>query len=169
MLFLLRYPSKICCLYSASDFKAITPSVGCSFYFWRMYTFSLMLTFPPNFLILATLIPKTSGQPRRTPVPWWTKECRDAIRARERAYKKFDRRSTTENLIAFRKARAFARRTIKEAKAVSWRNYVTSLSRFTPLTEVWTWIKRISGLCSSSPLPVLRVNDSDVTHPSEVA
>ena len=114
-------------------------------------------------------IPKTAGQPRRTPVPWWTKECRDAIRARERAYKKFDRRSTTENLIAFRKARAFARRTIKEAKAVSWRNYVTSLSRFTPLTEVWTRIKRISGRCSSSPLPVLRVNDSDVIHPSDVA
>ena len=114
-------------------------------------------------------VPKTSGQPRRTPVPWWTKECGDAIRARERAYKKFDRRSTTENLIAFKKARAFARRTIKEAKAVSWRNYVTSLSRFTPLTEVWTRIKRISGRCSSSPLPVLRVNDSDVTHPSEVA
>ena len=52
-------------------------------------------------------IPKTSGQPRRTPVPWWTKECGDAIRARKRAFKRFDRSSTTENLVAFRKARAF--------------------------------------------------------------
>ena len=73
-------------------------------------------------------IPKTSGRPRCTPVPWWTKECGDAIRARKRAFRKFDRSSTTENLIAFRKARAFARRTIKEAKAVSWRNYVSSLN-----------------------------------------
>ena len=40
-MFLLRYPSKIYCPYSASDIKAITLSGGCSFYFWRMYKFSL--------------------------------------------------------------------------------------------------------------------------------
>ena len=114
-------------------------------------------------------IPRTSGQPRRTPVPWWTKECGDAIRARKRAFRKFDRRSTTENLIAFRKARAFARRTIKEAKANSWRTYVSSLNRFTPTTQVWTRIKRIAGQCNSVPLPVLRVNNRDITHPADVA
>ena len=114
-------------------------------------------------------VPKTSCQPRHTPVPWWTKECGDAIRARERALKKFDRRSTTENLIAFKKARAFARRTIKEAKAVSWRTFVSSLNRFTPTTQVWTRMKRIAGRYSSVPLPVLRVNDTDILHPSDVA
>ena len=114
-------------------------------------------------------IPKTSGRPRRTPVPWWTKECGAAIRARKRAFRKFDRSSTTENLIAFRKARAFARRTIKEAKAVSWRNYVSSLNRFTPTTQVWTRIKRISGRLSSTPLPALRVNNRDIIHPFNVA
>ena len=113
-------------------------------------------------------IPKTSDQPRRS-VPWWTKECRDAIRARERAFRRFDRNSTTENAIAFRKARAFARRTIKEAKAVSWHNYVSSLNRFTPTTQVWTRLQRISGRFSSSPLPVLRVNNRDISHPSNVA
>ena len=40
-------------------------------------------------------IPRTSSRPRRCPVPWWTDECRDAIRARKRAFKKFDRDSTT--------------------------------------------------------------------------
>ena len=114
-------------------------------------------------------IPRTSGQPRRPPVPWWTKECGDAIRARKRAFRKFDRSSTTENLIAFRKARAFARRTIKEAKAVSWRTYISSLNRFTPTTQVWTRMKRIAGQCNSVPLPVLRVNDRVLTHPAMVA
>ena len=114
-------------------------------------------------------IPKTSGRPRRTPVPWWTKECGDAIRARKRAFKKFDRSSTTENLIAFRKARAFARRTIKEAKAVSWRNYVGSLNRFTPTNQVWARIKRVSGRFSPSPLPALRVSNRDIIHPFNVA
>ena len=114
-------------------------------------------------------IPKTSSHPRRIPVPWWTKECGDAIRARKRAFKKFDRSSTAENLIAFRKARAFARRVIKEAKTVSWRSYVSSLNRFTPTTEVWTRMKRIAGRYSVSPLPVLRVNDTDIIDPSQVA
>ena len=46
----------MCCSCSASDFKAITLSGGCSFYFWRMYEFSLFrLTFPPNLLNLATM------------------------------------------------------------------------------------------------------------------
>ena len=114
-------------------------------------------------------IPKTSGQPRRTPVPRWTKECGDAIRARKRAFKRFDRNSTTENLIAFTKARALARRIIKEAKAISWRKYVSSLNRFTPTSQVWIRIKRISGRFSSSPLPVLRVNNRNIIHPFNVA
>ena len=114
-------------------------------------------------------IPKTSGRPRRTPVPWWTRECGDAIRARNRAFKKFDRRCTIENAVAFRKARAFARRVVKEAKAVSWRNYVSSLNRFTPTTQVWTRVKRIAGQYNSAPLPVLRVEGRDITHPAHVA
>ena len=76
---------------------------------------------------------------------------------------------SAENLIAYRKARALARRTINEAKVDSWRNYISSLNRFTPTTQVWTRIKRISGRFSSSPLPVLRVNNSDIIHPFDVA
>ena len=114
-------------------------------------------------------IPKTSTQPCRTPVPWWTKECGEAIRARKRAFKRFDRRSSTENLIAFRKARAFARRTIREAKVASWRNYVNSLNRFTPITQIWTRVKRLAGRYNSAPPPVLRVDGVEISRPGEVA
>ena len=114
-------------------------------------------------------IPRTSGFPRRTPVPWWTDECRDAIRARKRAFRAFDRHSTTDNLIAFRKARAFARRTVQEAKRASWREYVGRLNRFTPLSQVWSQIKRISGSFSSVPLPVLTVEGREILPPVDVA
>ena len=114
-------------------------------------------------------IPRTSGFPRRTPVPWWTDECRDAIRARKRAFRVFDRHSTTENLIAFRKARALARRTVQEAKRASWREYVGRLNRFTPLSQVWSQIKRISGSFSSVPLPVLKVEGREILPPLDVA
>lgn len=114
-------------------------------------------------------IPKTSGTPRRIPVPWWTVECRKAILERERAFKILDKNSTTENLIRFRKARAFARRTVRDAKQASWRKYVEKLNRFTPVSEVWNRIKRIAGKFDSVPLPVLRIDDQDVTCPEEVA
>ena len=64
-------------------------------------------------------IPRTSGRPKHTPIPWWTDACKDALRARKRAFKQLDFRSTTENLIAYRKAKAFARRVVNEAKADS--------------------------------------------------
>ena len=114
-------------------------------------------------------IPRTSGLPRRAPVPWWTNGCFDAIRARKRALRVFRRHCTTENLISFRKARALARRTIREAKRRSWHEYVSRLNRFTPLTQVWSQIRRISGQSVSTPLPVLQINGRDVLDPAEVA
>jgi hypothetical protein len=38
---------------------------------------------------VAMNIPRSSIRPRRVPVPWWTDECRYAIRARKRALKQF--------------------------------------------------------------------------------
>ena len=114
-------------------------------------------------------IPRTSGAPHRTPVPWWTNKCRDAIRARRRASRAFDRQATTENLIAFRRARAAARRTVLEAKRDSWREYVGRLNRCSPTSQVWSQMKQISGCFSARPLPVLQIGGRDVLHPAQVA
>ena len=114
-------------------------------------------------------IPRTSGSPRRIPVPWWTDECRSVIRERRRASKVFNRHPTTENMITFKKARAKARRTILEAKRASWKKYVGRLNRFTPVSEVWSQIKKIGGVHSSHPLPVLEVRGETFLHPLDVA
>ena len=37
------------------------------------------------------------------------------------------------------------------------------------MTQVWTRLKRISGRFSTTPLPALRVNNRDITHPVNVA
>ena len=129
-----------------------------------------MESFTSKILYSATeTIPRTTGMPRRPPVPWWTDECKEAIRARRRAFRVFDRMSTAENLVAFRKARARARRTIKEAKRISWMKYVSQLNRFTPTSQVWSQIKRISGKFSSAPLPVLTIGNQTVLAPLDVA
>ena len=114
-------------------------------------------------------IPRTSGTPHRTPVPWWTEECREAIRARRRAFRAFDRHATTENLIAFRQARAAARRTILQAKRASWREYVGRLNRCSPTSQVWSQVKQISGRFSAHPLPVLQLRGQEILNPTDVA
>ena len=114
-------------------------------------------------------IPRTSGNPLRTPVPWWTQECKEAIRARRRAFRAFDRHSTIENAIAFRKARAKAKRVVLEAKRLSWRKYVEKLNRCSPISQVWSQIKQISGRFSAPLSPVLRSQGQDILDPCDVA
>ena len=41
--------------------------------------------------------------------------------------------------------RAKARRTIKDAKRSSWRQYVNKLNSRTPVKKVWDMIRKISG------------------------
>jgi hypothetical protein len=68
----------------------------------------------------AVNIPRSSIRPRRVPVPRWTDECRDAIRARKRALKQFQIHPIQENLVSFKRLLAAARRTIRSAKIRSW-------------------------------------------------
>ena len=115
-------------------------------------------------------IPKTSPLPKRIPVPWWSDDCQRAIRERRRRYRAFSRRPTTDNLILFRKARAAARKTIREAKRHSWTAYITSINRFTPLTLVWRRIHRIAGRGSPMQLPILiPPNGAPISDPTEAA
>ena len=114
-------------------------------------------------------IPKTTPLPRRIPVPWWTEQCRQSIRERRRLFRIFQRHPTNDNLISFRRAKALARRTVREAKRTSWCNYISAINRLTPLTEVWKRINSISGRSIPTPLPVLQHNNTTITDPSEVA
>ena len=57
----------------------------------------------------------------------------------------------------------------RAAKRASWKNYVSQLNRFTPTSNVWSQIKRISGKFSSSPLPVLTTGNQTVLSPLDVA
>ena len=115
-------------------------------------------------------IPKTSALPKRIPVPWWSEDCRIAIRERRRRDRIFKRHPTTENLIRFQKAKAVARKTVREAKRKSWITYITTINRFTPLSSIWRRIQRISGRGSPIQLPALTLpNGNIITNPQDVA
>lgn len=114
-------------------------------------------------------IPCNSGRPLKKSVPWWNDQVRDAIARKKRAFNRFRRYPTQENLIAFKRCRAQARRLTLESKRLSWNNYVSSLASNTTTSEIWHKIRSIAGLRPSSSLSSLLVNGIAFTTPSDIA
>ena len=63
--------------------------------------------------------------------------------------RQFNMRPTLENLPKFKVARAKARRTIKQSKRASWRQYVCRLNSKLPVKKTWDMIRKINGKNSS--------------------
>ena len=102
-------------------------------------------------------------------VPWWSREC-DAARAeRRRTQRKFQRTRRTCDLIAMKHARAKAVKTLKRTKKTSWRNFVSTLNVNTPMTKIWSRVKKMKGKYSSHTTPCLEVDGGYVTEPTDVA
>ena len=85
----------------------------------------------------AESIPKSSGIRHKPSVPWWNKDIKNAIIAKNTALRIFKRNPSLDNLINFKRLRAASRRIIRESKRKSWENYVSTLSRDTPTTDFW--------------------------------
>ena len=79
-------------------------------------------------------IPKSSTRSKRRN-PWFNDECKTAINKRKAALRKFNKNPFCENHMHSKLARAKARRTIKDAKRTSWRQYVNKLNSRTPIKK----------------------------------
>ena len=115
-------------------------------------------------------IPRTSGHFPKRPVPWWNRTCTDAIKEKRAAFSRLRRnRGDPHCLEDFRKARARARRTLKEAQRGSWRTYLSSITSRTPISEVFNKVRKICGKFSLSPPPVISHAGDKVADPNTVA
>lgn len=114
-------------------------------------------------------IPKVSTVHTKHRVPWWSPDCRQALTKRNRRYRVFDKQPSEDNLIAYKKARAEARRIIRSAKRSAWRSYVSTVNQFTPLKEVWSTINVLNNKYARSPITTLRVDDNVIDDPVDVA
>ncbi|GFT42682.1 uncharacterized protein TNCV_5140231 [Trichonephila clavipes] len=76
-------------------------------------------------------IPKTSNSPRKLCKPWWNASCQQAKKEQRRAWGTFSRYPTTDNLIAFKRAKALARRIRRQCQRESWIQYVSSITSST--------------------------------------
>lgn len=95
--------------------------------------------------IAGKAIPKSSTKSMRQRRPWFTVDCKKAIRLRRAALQRFSHFPTADNLSCYRQARAEARRVVKAAKRTSWRAYVSKLNSRSSVKKAWDMVRKISG------------------------
>ncbi|KAG1649840.1 RNA-directed DNA polymerase from mobile element jockey [Nymphon striatum] len=114
-------------------------------------------------------IPKTSQYPKRFNKPWFNKDCKDAVRERKRLLRKFSLRPTSDNLSCYRQAAAAARRTIRQAKRESWRQYVSKLNSQSSIKSAWDRLRKIRGKGTSDAYKHLNVGGTAITSQLDIA
>lgn len=100
-------------------------------------------------------IPKSKPKIINKIVPWWTKECRKAIKERNKAFKKMKTTHNFQNLMKYKQAQAIVRKTVKKSKKEYWRQFCESIGRTTPVERVWGMIKKMKGNGKEYGYPML--------------
>ena len=114
-------------------------------------------------------IPKTQGKPKRPAVPWWNKTCAALRRITRKCFRRYKTSGSPQAKIAYLRNQAKQRRYFKKAKRDSWIYYINGISSKVEAKTVWRKIKKLSGKFVPSPLPTLKINDTTITKPDEVA
>jgi len=114
-------------------------------------------------------IPRSSGECKGRPVPWWNDECKETRRIKKQALRRYQRSRTVEDKIELKRARALARNVQRKARKKCWEDFVSSINSRTPLNKVFNKIKKIQGRNSSNQPPVLEHNGRTEMDPVIVA
>ncbi|GFU46474.1 putative RNA-directed DNA polymerase from transposon X-element [Trichonephila clavipes] len=114
-------------------------------------------------------ITKTSNFPRKLCKPWWNASCQQAKKEQRRAWGIFRRYPTTDNLIAFKRAKALARRIRRQCQRESWIQYVSSITSSTTSQQLWRKVKAANGLYREFNIPILETSTALFSSPLDVA
>ena len=113
-------------------------------------------------------IPRSSTNPKHPNKPWFNDDCKTAIAERKSVLRQFNLRPTQENLSKFKIARAKTRRTIKQSKRASWRQYVSGLNSRSSVKKTWDMVRKINGK-NSLNVRHMNVGDDVVTSKADIA
>ncbi|XP_055939440.1 uncharacterized protein LOC129969057 [Argiope bruennichi] len=114
-------------------------------------------------------IPKSSPRMRKFRRPWWNEACRDSYREQKKRWNIFRRYPTSENLIAFKRARANARRIRRRSQRESWCRFISSITSFTSSKLLWKKVKAANGVYKDFSFPVLNTGNGVMSSPLDVA
>ncbi|GFX25574.1 putative RNA-directed DNA polymerase from transposon X-element [Trichonephila clavipes] len=70
----------------------------------------------------------------------------------------FRRYPTTDNLIAFKRAKALARRIRRQCQRESWIQYVSSITSSTTSQQLWRKVEAANGLYQEFNIPILETS-----------
>ena len=104
----------------------------------------------------------------RPRVPWWNEDIKKSIKEKNKALKIFQTTKTQEDFITLKRHKARTRFLVKNSKALSWRNYVNSISNLTDSSIVWKKIKSIKGTHRVNTINLL-TDTTLSTSPEDVA
>ena len=108
--------------------------------------------------LIKKYIPKSSPKPRKNK-SWFNEECRLAIEKKKKtAQNKARLRPTTANIIQYKIERAKSRKVCQQAKTNSFKNYISKINRNTPMTKIWSMVKKLKGTFKE---PIRHVNKND--------
>ncbi|GFT90212.1 RNase H domain-containing protein [Trichonephila clavipes] len=113
--------------------------------------------------------PKHPIPPRKLCKPWWNASCQQAKKEQRRAWGIFRRYPTTDNLIAFKRAKALARRIRRQCQRESWIQYVSSITSSTTSQQLWRKVKAANGLYRDFNIPILETSTALYSSPLDVA
>ena len=114
-------------------------------------------------------IPKMSTKTKKKKRPWFNDDCKTYIQKRRQALRQFNTRPMHQNLENFRVFRAKARRTIRDSKRKSWKQYVSKLNSRTSIKKVWDMVRKIQGKGKSASVNHLKKNNTHVTAKKDIA
>ena len=114
-------------------------------------------------------IPRTSIKSKKKKKPWFNDDCKTSIQKRKQALRQFNARPLHQNLEYFRIFRAKARRTIRESKRKSWKQYVSRLNSRTSIKKVWDMVRKIQGKGKSTSVNHLKKNNDNITSKKDIA
>ncbi|GFU40175.1 probable RNA-directed DNA polymerase from transposon X-element [Trichonephila clavipes] len=86
-----------------------------------------------------------------------------------RAWGIFRRYPTTDNIIAFKRAKALARRIRRQCQRESWIQYVSSITSSTTSQQLWRKVKAANGLYRDFNIPILETSTALYSSPLDVA
>ncbi|GFS77403.1 RNA-directed DNA polymerase from mobile element jockey [Trichonephila clavipes] len=114
-------------------------------------------------------IPMTLNFHRKLCKPWWNSSCQQAKKEQRRAWGIFRRYPTTDNLIAFKRVKALARRIRRQCQRESWIKYVSSITSSTTSQQLWRKVKAANGLYREFNIPILETSAALYSSPLDVA
>ncbi|GBM79038.1 putative RNA-directed DNA polymerase from transposon BS [Araneus ventricosus] len=113
-------------------------------------------------------IPKSSPRLRKFRRPWWNEACRDSHREQKRRWNIFRRYPTTENLVAFKRARANARRIRRRSQRESWTRFISSITYSTSSALIWKKVRAANGIYKEFSFPVLNAGGTHYSSPLDI-